>query len=228
MVKSLKRGALVELAVEQLLDQLAAGRWPVGTSLPGEVSLAEQLGVGRSTVREATRALVHAGLLEARQGSGTYVLALTPPPSLDSALRKAKTVEVYEVREALEVQAAVLACARRTEDDLERLRAALTRRDRLIDGQQDHSGEFVEADLAFHRAIVDAAHNELLGQTFATFETVLAETLRNVVDDAILEGHDVDTAHRELLEAIEAQDEAAAAAAVRTNVRRTIEAASEN
>lgn len=225
-MKSLKRGALVELAVEQLLEQLASGRWPVGTALPGEVSLAEQLGVGRSTVREATRALAHAGLLEARQGSGTYVLALTPPPTLDAALRKAKTVEVYEVREALEVQAAVLACARRTEADLERMREALARRDLLIEDQRDHARDFVAADLAFHRAIIDAAHNDLLTQTFTTFETVLTETLHSVVDDAILTGHDVDTAHRELFEAIEAQDEPAAAAAVRTNVRRTIEAAS--
>lgn len=226
-MKSLKRSPLVDLAVEQLQGQLAAGIWPVGTALPGEIALADELGVGRSTVREATRALVHSGLLEARQGSGTYVLALTPEPSLQMSLRKAQTVEVYEVRAALEVQAAVLACARRTDDDVVRLRAALAHREELISEQDARPEAFVEADLEFHRAIVAAAHNSLLHETFETFEAALAATLVDVVNDSLVQGSEVDQAHRDLLDAIEARDAAAASAAVRVNIDRTISAASD-
>jgi DNA-binding FadR family transcriptional regulator len=222
-IRSLKRRGLVELASSQLSDQIAQGTWPVGTALPGEVALAEQLGVGRSTVREATRSLVQLGMLESRQGSGTYVLSLVPHPSLNAALHAAEVVEVYEVREALEVQAAALAARRRTEDDLAVIAAALDTRDRLSTSQTDDAEGFVTVDLAFHRAVVEAAHNALLLQMFETFLPVLSSTLVSLVDHGTFEGHDLDTSHADLLAAIRAGDAVAATAAVRSNVNDTIE-----
>ena len=108
---SLRRSSLAELAVTQLRDQVLSGQWAVGARLPAETELAQQLEVGRSTVREAVRVLVHAGLLETRQGSGTYVRSLTPGSDFQARLRRAAVLEAYEVREALEVQAARLAAA---------------------------------------------------------------------------------------------------------------------
>jgi DNA-binding FadR family transcriptional regulator len=70
------RGArLSEQVVAQLEAQIAAGEWPVGSKIPAEPELVAALGVGRNTVREAVRALEHAGLLEPRRGDGTYVRA---------------------------------------------------------------------------------------------------------------------------------------------------------
>jgi GntR family transcriptional repressor for pyruvate dehydrogenase complex len=79
-----------------------------GLELPGEAELARRLGVGRSTVREAIRALAYAGLLETRQGSGTFVRSVTPVDGWQAVLRRAAMLEVFEVRQALEVQAARL------------------------------------------------------------------------------------------------------------------------
>lgn len=216
---SLRRGPLAELAFRQLREQLLTGRWPVGSRLPAEPELAQQLGVGRSTLREAVRALVHAGMLETRQGSGTYVRALTAEAGWEPRLRRAQVLDVYEVREALEVQAARLAAARRTGDDIQVLRTRLAARDSAREQARD--GRFVEADLAFHRAVIAAAHNPLLAEMFDSFAAVLREALEAVVSDRHLDDVDVAPTHARLVAAIEAGDAPAAEQATREHIRPT-------
>src|SRR5262245_28791516 len=114
----LRPSPLVEQAALHLREQITGGEWPVGTKLPGETTLAAQLGVGRSTVREAIRALAGAGLLQARQGAGVFVIATEPEEDLQTRLRRASVGDVYEIRMMIEVRAAELAAARRTDDDL--------------------------------------------------------------------------------------------------------------
>jgi GntR family transcriptional regulator, transcriptional repressor for pyruvate dehydrogenase complex len=206
---SLRRSPLVELAVSQLREQVLSGQWPVGGRLPAETELAQRLEVGRSTVREAVRALVHAGLLETRQGSGTYVRSLTPGADWEPRLRRAAVLEAYEVREALEVQAARLAAGRRTDADIEALRTCLAERD----SARGEDARFVEADLAFHRAVVAAAHNPLLSEMFDSFAAVLREALIAIRSDQAVQGPDADAAHARLAAAVEAGDAAAAAQA---------------
>ena len=124
-VRPVARQSLVEQAADELARLLAAGHWPIGTRLPGELELGRLLGVGRSTVREAVRSLAAVGMVEARQGAGTFVASASPLTPLDRRLRRAGVAEVYEVRMALELEAARLAAARRTDADLAALRAAL-------------------------------------------------------------------------------------------------------
>jgi GntR family transcriptional regulator, transcriptional repressor for pyruvate dehydrogenase complex len=206
---SLRRSPLVELAVSQLREQVLSGQWPVGARLPAETELAQRLEVGRSTVREAVRALVHAGLLETRQGSGTYVRSVTPGADWEPRLRRAAVLEAYEVREALEVQAARLAATRRTEADIEALFACLAERGRVLGDDV----RFVEADLAFHRAVVAAAHNPLLAEMFDSFAAVLREALIAIRSDQAVRSAGSDAAHALLAAAIKAGDVAAAAQA---------------
>ncbi|SEG53888.1 DNA-binding transcriptional regulator, FadR family [Actinacidiphila yanglinensis] len=125
---SLRPSPLVEQAAERLREQITGGQWPVGTKLPGETTLATLLGVGRSTVREALRALAGAGMVRTRQGAGVFVIATRPVEDWPARLRRAALVDVYEVRAMLEVQAARLAAVRRTPEDVEALRAALALR----------------------------------------------------------------------------------------------------
>ena len=197
---SLRRSPLVELAVSQLREQVLSGQWPVGGRLPAETELAQRLEVGRSTVREAVRALVHAGLLETRQGSGTYVRSLTPGADWEPRLRRAAVLEAYEVREALEVQAARLAAGRRTEADIEALAACLAERERA----RGDEARFVEANLAFHRSVLAAAHNPLLAEMFDSFAAVLRGALIAIRSDQAVQGPDADAAHARLAAAIEA------------------------
>ena len=219
----LRRSPLAELATRQLHQQLMSGQWHVGDRLPAETELADQLGVGRSTVREAVRALVHAGLLETRQGSGTFVLSLIPDTSWEPRLRRAAVLEVYEVREALEVQAARLAAQRRSGSDIAALRESLATRDRSLatrgQAREAASDElFAQADLAFHRTVVAAAHNQLLAEMFDSFASVLREALVAVVTDRDLGDVSVAPTHARLVAAIEAGDADAAEQAARDHI----------
>jgi GntR family transcriptional regulator, transcriptional repressor for pyruvate dehydrogenase complex len=212
----LRRSPLVELAVRQLHQQLTSGQWPEGTRLPAETELAGQLGVGRSTVREAVRALVHAGLLETRQGSGTFVVSLTEGASFEPWLRRAAVLEVYEVREALEVQAARLAAGRRTGADLAALHDRLAARDAAH--RSGAADSFVQADLEFHRTVVSAAHNQLLTEMFDSFAAVLREALAAVATDTELADVSAAPTHARLVRAIEAGDADAAEHAARDHI----------
>ncbi|MFC7646208.1 FadR/GntR family transcriptional regulator [Streptosporangium lutulentum] len=93
-------------AADVLLERLRAGEWPLGHKLPGETTLAAQLGVGRSTLREAIRELSGKGILDTRQGSGVFVTALDVPENRDTVLRRASIVSVIEARIAIEAEAA--------------------------------------------------------------------------------------------------------------------------
>ena len=220
-LSSLRRGSLAELATRQLHDQVTGGTWPVGSRIPAETELAVQLGVGRSTVREAVRALVHVGLLESRQGAGTFVRALSTA-GWEPLVRRAAVLEVYEVRGGLEFQAARLAASRRTEADIERIDAALDERRDAWRRGRDRA--FVEADLAFHRAVVAAAHNQLLERMYEEFVSTLREALLNFVMNDPLDhqvSETVQDAHTALAQAIRAGDHDAAIAATSANLDTT-------
>ncbi|MEU6668819.1 FCD domain-containing protein [Streptomyces sp. NPDC046727] len=176
---ALRPSPLVEQATDRLRAQITAGHWPVGGKLPGETTLARELGVGRSTVREALRALAGAGLVRPRHGAGVFVIATEPVEDWPTRLRRAAVTDVYEVRIGVEVQAARLAAHRRTPEDVEALRAALEGHRTAAAG--DDAG-FVDADIALHAAVVAAARNPVLTGLFAEFVPVLREGLVTLLD----------------------------------------------
>lgn len=223
---SLRRQPLAEAAAAELRRQIADGTWAVGGRLPAEPELAAALGVGRSTLREAVRVLVHAGLLETRQGSGTFVRSRTAAAPWDARVRRAEVLEVYEVRQALESHAGALAARRRTGADLDRLDATLLRRQELRARGRDPAVNplFVEADLAFHRTVVAAAHNPLLAEMYGWFTDALRDGLAALAADPDMAAHDVSDEHAELVEAIRSGDAGAAVGATHRNLDATAEA----
>jgi DNA-binding FadR family transcriptional regulator len=216
----LRRSPLVEQAIDRLREQITSGAWPVGSRLPSEASLAAELGVGRSTIREAIRALASTGMVESRQGAGTFVRsAAAGDVGLETRLRRAALLDVYEVRHALELEAGRLAATRRDADDLARLQDTLDRRQSALAVAKDAT--FVEADLAFHQAVVDAAHNPILTELFASFTSALREAMFDVFADRELQ-LDATPAHLELAAAIRAGDPPSAAAATSAHLDATI------
>src|SRR5690606_9510673 len=146
--------SMADQAAELLLERIRSGEWALGARLPGETTLAAQLGVGRSTIREAVRQLAGKGVLDSRQGAGVFVTALDVREDWDTVLRRADIVAVIEARVAIEAEAAALAAQRRTPADLRAIRRALAARAAHRSGIEEH----VDADTAFHRGIVVAAH----------------------------------------------------------------------
>lgn len=165
MSSTVQRHRLAAQTAELLLDRIRAGEWALGHKLPGETTLAVQLGVGRSTMREAIRELAGRGVLESRQGAGVFVTALDVSDDWETVLRRASIVSVIEGRVAIEAEAAALAAERRTASDLRAIRRALGQR--VVEGQTIE--EHVDADMRLHRAVVAAAGNDVLLELFDGF-----------------------------------------------------------
>lgn len=211
----IRRAPLADQAADLLLGRIRAGEWALGAKLPGETTLAPQLGVGRSTIREAIRQLAGRGVLASRQGAGVYVTALDAPEDWDAVLRRADIVTVIEARIAIETEAAALAARRRTPADLRAVRRALERRGERRAEIESH----VDADLAFHRSIVVAAHNAILIELFDGFTPRLRQAMIEMLRIRREFGSEADhDAHVELAQAIAARDDAAAAALSRAHL----------
>ncbi|MEU1046095.1 FadR/GntR family transcriptional regulator [Streptomyces sp. NPDC005897] len=203
-----RRSALSEQVIAALRQQIASGEWPVGSRIPTEPELVEQLGVARNTVREAVRALAHNGLLDIRQGSGTYVVATSELAGvMQRRFADAAPQHIAELRSTLESAAARLAAERRTEKDLKQIDALLLRREEAWE-----SGEaevFVAADATFHLAVVAASHNDVMTAMYADLSEVLRDWLRGDVGEGMSPAMHLD--HGRLVDAIRAGDAATAA-----------------
>jgi DNA-binding FadR family transcriptional regulator len=220
---SLRATPLVEQATVRLREQISSGEWPVGTRLPGENALATTLGVGRSTVREALRALAGAGLVQSRQGAGVFVIAAEPPRDWRDTLRRAAISDVYEVRMLLEVQAVRLAAVRRTAEQIVAMRDALAARRRAAASPNDAA--FVDADIALHATVVAAAGNPVLNDLFAEFVPALRQGLTDLVELLRLRVTDADhgdASHAALVDAVDAGDAARAGDILRTELDQTL------
>lgn len=207
-LSSPRRSALADQVIVELRRQITSGEWPVGSRIPTEPELVEQLGVARNTVREAIRALAHNGLLDIRQGSGTYVLATSELAGvMHRRFADADPRHVAELRSTLEASAARHAAHRRTEAEVAHLQALLARReDAWAGGDVD---AFVEADATFHMAVVKASHNEVLTALYADLGAVLRAFLRHDVGDELRPEDHLD--HARLVAAIRDGDAEAAA-----------------
>lgn len=201
--------------VEALGSRIVRGEYPPGTALSPE-SLEAELGISKSVVREALRVLAAKGLIDTRQKRGTMIRPRSSWSLLDADLLRWQgsqphssfLADLAEVRSIVEPGGARLAADRRDDDDIAALRTALAR---MAEAGND-AETVVEADLAFHRALLDAAHNEMLSR----MEVVIEAGLR--ARDALV--HSGETwpdsvpLHRAILDAVVARDGEAAEAAV--------------
>lgn len=204
-----RRSALSEQVIAELRNQIASGEWPVGSRIPTEPELVEQLGVARNTVREAVRALAHNGLLDIRQGSGTYVAATSELAGvMQRRFADADPRHIAELRSTLESSAAKLAAERRTERDLKQLDALLVRREEAWESGDAEA--FVSADTTFHLAVVAASHNDVMTAMYADLGEVVRDWLREDVGEELTPETYMD--HTRLVDAIRAGDAQTAAA----------------
>jgi DNA-binding FadR family transcriptional regulator len=192
---------------DQLRDRIASGEFPVGSKLPGELELAQQLGVSRNSVREATRSLVHSGLLLARAGDGTYVRADSElAPALGRRVGRCRDDDVAEVRSILEREAARRAAERATDVQILSIREALEARNASVD-----AAAYVAGDLRFHRAVSAASGNTLLAELYRGLDDIEDHVARVTPTGERFAGfieqtRSLNESHKELLEAIEARD----------------------
>lgn len=182
MLEKIRKGSLVDTAIDSLREAIECGHWPLGSKLPVESDLSDSLGVSRNTVREAVRVLVHVGILETRQGDGTYVRATRDAGETLRRISRTRLADQLEVRIMLEAEASKLAASRRTDRDLRIMEEALDARAQAGDSVADR----VRHDQAFHRGLVAASHNPALAELYDYFYHGIRETIERTETEADL------------------------------------------
>ncbi|KAB2672644.1 FadR family transcriptional regulator [Ochrobactrum sp. LMG 5442] len=151
---------------DALANYIATAHLQAGDRLPAERELMTALAVGRSTIREAIRHFQALGVIEARKGSGTYLLkpisaaTIHMPLSFDPAQLRDALLQSLEVRRGIEAEASMVAARKRTAEDLVVIERNLDEMERVHIAEGTSGPE----DLAFHLAIYDATHNPLFRQ----------------------------------------------------------------
>ncbi len=214
--QTVKPGArLADQVAATLETEIRAGRLAEGEKLPTEQSLVQQFGVSRTVVREAISRLRSLGLVDARQGSGMFVIKpdfepLQFDPQTSASIEA--VLQIVEVRRALEAEVADLAAQRRQPADVAAIRQTLLSIDEAVAAGRDGVAE----DVAFHRAIAQAAGNPFLIRTLDYLSQFLQDATRvtraNEARNARFSAEVLEE-HQALLAAIEAGDAPAARAA---------------
>lgn len=149
-------------------------------------------------MREAVQALVHAGMLERRQGSGTYVIAASEVGgTLSKYFADAEERDVLELRLALDTTAAALAARRRDDADIATLRQLLDERNENKWDEDNHAA--ITADVELHRAIVVASHNAVYLEFYDSLLPAIEQVIRSRTSRA---DDSYDAEHIELVQAV--------------------------
>jgi GntR family transcriptional regulator, transcriptional repressor for pyruvate dehydrogenase complex len=157
------RPKLYMAIVSQILEGIRSEAFPPGAALPTERRLAERFGVSRTSLREAIRILEHAGIVDVRTGSGSYVseTALSSPTLMrvKAAVEgDVSPLDVIVARKVLEAGCAEQAALNRKDADLVRLRQAFAAHQDLV----TQGGDPREMDISFHQAVAEATGNPAL------------------------------------------------------------------
>jgi GntR family transcriptional repressor for pyruvate dehydrogenase complex len=206
--------SLTDQAILKIKEMIISGELRPGDRLPPEQGLSERLGLSRSSLREAIKALTMFRVLDVRRGDGTYVTSLRPSLLTDAMAfvvdlhQDSSVLELMEVRRVLEAAAVRRAATRVTDDELEALWAAIPDSDDL------DPEELVEADLTFHRLLAVASGNDYL---VGMLDGLSASTVRARVWRGLTEADAVARTIREheaIVRALEQHDPALAEASI--------------
>lgn len=167
------RPKLTEVVAQRLLDVIRG--LPEGARVPSERELTAELGVGRSTLREALHGLQLLGEVEIRHGQGVFVSKSSSDErgiaALTAAINQGVTHDLLEARKVIEVEVARLAGLRRTDAEISELEAILTAHESLMDTGQSPAAP----GMRFHLTVGYAAHNEVLVAVMRTLRKPMFE-----------------------------------------------------
>jgi GntR family transcriptional repressor for pyruvate dehydrogenase complex len=221
-LKPIKPKRISDQVYDQLRELIYRGELRPGDQVMPERELAQSLGVSRTTVRNALNKLVALGLLEQKQGQGTFVRPPRPadrhPLALAMEAEDATLEDLLEVRMGLECNAAALAAERASAEDLQLLQNCLEATEREV-----HGGQLgTEEDVSFHMAIAYATKNPIqvyLMKSFYDFLFVgIRENLQHLYEDPV-NRNEVLAQHRKVAYAIQRRDAEMAYSAMKLHIR---------
>lgn len=206
-VRQVRKTKVYHEIVDQIRDLIAAGRIKPGDRLPPERELADLFKASRNSVRDAIRVLAQMGLIESRQGDGTYVRSvsaeeLAEPLALMLLQSRTQMRELWEVRRVLEPALAGFAAARITDDELDELETVVEAQQRKVEAG------FIplEEDTAFHYGIAEAARNTVMLRTLDTLVDLLRQSREQSLQQHDRPAHSL-AGHRRILAALRRRDQ---------------------
>jgi len=181
-IKPIERLTLPDKVIEQIKNIIIEGKLQPGDKLPAERELAERFSVGRTTVREALKALSYVGIIK-KVREGTIVNRNISSFFIDSLtqmliLKHLDFEDLFETRKILEVKLAALAARRATIEDIEMIEKILKE---MSEKANYNTHEFVNADIRFHEAIAEAAQNRVLYEIFVAVRLLLRKAQEEVI-----------------------------------------------
>lgn len=190
----------ISIEIEKAIKK---GTFKIGEKIPSEPDLVKTFEVSRNTIREAIQSLIQAGVLESRQGDGTYVVTTSRfEANILNRLNNSKISEVHEVRVSLEREIVKLAALRRTQSDLAEIKKTLENKNLTIGSFKENS----EADLAFHLSIAKASHNSIFYDLYKSISEYICTSIEKRLEITHMEEELISQLHIELFEAISSQD----------------------
>ncbi|HJG48350.1 FadR/GntR family transcriptional regulator [Ruoffia sp. FAM 24228] len=198
--------SLIEQTSESILNYIITNNLTTGDKLPNEYKLAEEVNVGRSTLREAVRTLVSRNILEVRQGSGTYISENTgivdDPLGFSFVKDTLKlTEDLFEIRYLLEPRVAALAATNATDEQIEELDKIRLEIEEKIGAFSD---EHIEKDIEFHKLVSEMSGNVAMSNLVSIINQSISRyydyyTSNRIKDETIV-------SHREIMDAIKSRD----------------------
>ena len=207
-----------DIVVEYVKDAIRSGKYHYGDKLPSEAELADELGVGRSSLREGMNILRAVGLVETRRGDGSYIDNKTEENFIEVlGLKSGSTsTEFLILRKVLEVGAISLACPQISEADIDHLQE-LT--DILVPGTSTE--RCVEADREFHTTIMKVLGNQfIIALNNMIYLNRMDTVLMILTDSSILD--DTRSAHQSIVDALRSRDTQACIKAMTMHINHTI------
>ncbi len=190
----------ISIEIEKAIKK---GTFKIGEKIPSEPDLVKTFEVSRNTIREAIQSLIQAGVLESRQGDGTYVVTTSRfEANILNRLNNSKISEVHEVRVSLEREIVKLAALRRTQSDLAEIKKTLENKNLTKGSFKENS----EADLAFHLSIAKASHNSIFYDLYKSISEYICTSIEKRLEITHMEEELISQLHIELFEAISSQD----------------------
>ena len=217
-LKTIEKASVKDQTLEQLKNYILSGVVQLGERLPSERALADALGVGRYSVREALKVLEAVGLVQSRVGEGTFLTTNTGASfgqilGLSLATWGGTIIEILDAREMIEAEAARSAAARATPAQLAQIARELETMSNTAEAR-----EYLKADMNYHRRIGAASHNAIISQFVNNLIDLLEEVLQESQSDALPTQAEGGGTHQEIYNALVAGDPDSAGELMRSHI----------
>jgi DNA-binding FadR family transcriptional regulator len=217
-LKRLDRSTALMVVLDQFRDAIEQGTWPLGSQLPTEAEMAEQLGVGRGVVREALAGLKASGLVDSHPGRGTFVTHRPSELATWTVVVGSDNRELLEARFGIDAWTNYLAASHATPEDVALITDLAYQMEQAV-AEGKSRDEIVALDNAFHDALAQATHNSVLARLTVIMAASLEHSRRaNISTQDMLD--EAMRSHRELADAVSNHDPLRAFTATRRSLRR--------